>query len=76
MVTKKEKQARMTQKEKAYNLLKSRKWTPMTKVIEVTGSLHGDRRVRELRADGYEIKTRKGNAANRADTEYRLVGKA
>lgn len=61
----------MTQKESVYNILKSRRWIPAGDINNVAGSESGVRRARELRQDGYEIKTRRSDG----ETEYRLVGR-
>lgn len=63
-----------TARERVYNALKSRHWTPgfeLTKP-EVGGS-EGLRRLRELRAQGFDIKRRKITGSNAF--EYRLAGR-
>jgi hypothetical protein len=64
----------MTKKQAVYNVLKSRRWTPGWELTapDVGGS-EGLRRLRELRADGFEIRSRRieGSTA----FEYRLVGR-
>lgn len=59
----------MTQKEKVYGVLKSRKWTPASKINDAAGSPYGTRRARELREDGYTLKTRNLTG----ETEYRIA---
>lgn len=59
----------MTQKEKVYGILKSRKWTTASAINSAAGSDSGTRRARELRADGYTIKTRNLTG----ETEYRIA---
>lgn len=61
----------MTQKERVKDLLKSRKWTTATAINRVAGSESGTRRARELREDGFELKTRNLSG----ETEYRIAGK-
>ena len=61
----------MTKKEAVYNILKSRRWITRDELVGAAGE-SGLRRARELREDGYEIKTRRS-----ADGyEYRLVGRS
>lgn len=64
----------MTRKQRVYAALKSRRWTPGFELTtpEVGGS-EGLRRLRELRADGYDIKVRRSTDGDYF--EYRLVGK-
>lgn len=62
----------MTQKEAVYSILKSRRWIPASEIMAVAGSESGLRRTRELRQDGYEIRTRRTNG----EFEYRLVGRS
>ena len=61
----------MTQKEAVYNIIKSRKWTPGDMIKNAGGGRDGLRRLRELRAEGYEIKRRNRLGQN----EYRMVSK-
>jgi hypothetical protein len=58
-----------TFKEAVHAVLRSRRWTPATD-IEAVGGADGLRRMRELRADGYEIKSR---IAPSGYSEYRMV---
>lgn len=60
----------MTQKERVHSLLKSRKWTTATAINRAAGSENGTRRARELRTDGFILKTRN----NGIETEYRIAG--
>lgn len=62
-----------TARERVYNALRSRRWTPGFALTtpEVGGS-EGLRRLRELRAEGFEIKSRRMNDSNAF--EYRLIG--
>lgn len=64
-----------TARQRVYNALKSRRWTPGYELTtpEVGGS-EGLRRLRELRAEGFEIKTRRMENSNAF--EYRLVGRS
>lgn len=64
-----------TARERVYNALRSRRWTPGFDLTspEVGGS-EGLRRVRELRAQGFEIKTRRIEGSNAF--EYRLAGRS
>lgn len=59
----------VTQKQKVYDLLKSRRWKTATEINNAAGSESGTRRARELRTDGYNLKTRN----NGAETEYRIA---
>lgn len=62
-----------TARERVLAILKSRRWTPgFTLTTPAAGGSEGLRRLRELRAQGYDIKRRKieGSTAY----EYRLVG--
>lgn len=56
----------MTAKQATYEALKSRRWTPGNDIEAFGGDL---RRLRELRAEGMEIKTRRTEDGY----EYRLV---
>lgn len=58
-----------TFKEAVHAILRSRRWTPATD-IQAVGGADGLRRLRELRADGYGIKSR---TATQGGFEYRLV---
>lgn len=58
-----------TQKSKVYDLLKSRRWTTASAINDAAGSESGTRRARELRTDGYTIKTRNLTG----ETEYRIA---
>jgi hypothetical protein len=60
-----------TYKQRVLALLKPRRWTSSFD-IQGVGGLDGLRRVRELRADGYEIK-RRPDATDPGQYEYRLV---
>jgi hypothetical protein len=62
----------MTQKEAVRKLLKSRKWTTTTAINRAAGSESGTRRARELREEGFILKTRNTGS----ETEYRIAGKA
>ena len=64
--------AQTTQKGRVRKLLGSRKWIPASQINKVAGSPHGTRRARELRAEGWEIKTRRTGR----ETEYRVTAKA
>lgn len=58
----------MTVKETVFDILRSRRWiTSVT--IEDTAGPSGLRRLRELRSEGYEIKSRRGEDG----FEYRLT---
>lgn len=59
----------MTQKEKVYGVLRTRKWTSSTKINEAAGSQYGTRRARELRDEGFTLKTRNLTG----ETEYRIA---
>lgn len=61
----------MTQREAVKKLLKSRKWTTASKINKVAGSTSGTRRARELREEGFVLKTRN----NGIETEYRIADK-
>lgn len=62
-----------TARERVYNILKSRRWTPGYELTAPgVGGSEGLRRLRELRADGFEIKSRKIENSNAF--EYRLIG--
>lgn len=65
-------QTETTQKGKVRKLLGSRKWIPASQINKVAGSPHGTRRARELRTDGWELKTRRIGS----ETEYRVTAKA
>lgn len=63
-----------SRKQMVYDALKSRKWTAgYALTAPSVGGSEGLRRLRELREDGYEIKSRRidGSQAH----EYRLVGR-
>lgn len=60
----------MTQKEAVRKLLKGRKWTTASAINRVAGSESGTRRARELREEGFQLKTRN----NGIETEYRIAG--
>lgn len=64
-----------TARERVYNILKARRWTPGYELTtpEVGGS-EGLRRMRELRSQGWEIQSRRMEDSNAY--EYRLVGRA
>ncbi len=59
-----------TQKDRVRKLLKSRKWITASKINEVAGSNHGTRRARELRNEGFVLKTRRTPEG----TQYRIAG--
>lgn len=59
----------MTKKEAVYGILKSKKWIPASKINEAANSPYGTRRARELREDGYTLKTRNLTG----ETEYRIA---
>lgn len=61
-----------TQKDKVRKLLKGRKWVTASRINEVAGSNYGTRRARELREEGFYLKTRTTNGK----TEYRISGVA
>lgn len=61
----------MTQKDEVRNLLKSRKWFTSTEINRAAGSPYGTRRARELREEGFVLKTRRTGST----TEYRIAGK-
>lgn len=64
-----------TARERVYNVLRSRRWTPGFDITSPdVGGSEGLRRLRELRAQGYDIKTRKIEGSNAF--EYRLVGRS
>lgn len=60
----------MTQKDRVRKLLRSRKWTTSTAINRAAGSESGTRRARELRNEGFLLKTRN----NGTETEYRIAG--
>lgn len=60
-----------TQKEKVFDLLKTRTWVPAAKINKTVGTEHGTRTARRLREDGYILKTRRAGK----QTEYRIAGK-
>lgn len=63
-----------TTRERVYNILKTRRWTPGYELTKPgTGGSEGLRRLRELRAQGYDIKSRRIEGSNAF--EYRLVGR-
>lgn len=55
-------------KDKVRALLRSRKWYTSTEINNVAGTPSGTRRAREMRQDGYTVKTRRINGK----TEYRV----
>lgn len=64
-----------TARERVYDVLRSRRWTPGFALTEPeVGGSEGLRRLRELRAQGFEIKRRKIEGSNAF--EYRLVGRS
>lgn len=64
----------MTRKQRVYDALKSRKWTPGYELTHPSvGGTEGLRRLRELREEGFDIKKRP--MAGSAAYEYRLVGR-
>lgn len=64
-----------TARERVYNLLRSRRWTAGYDITSPqVGGSEGLRRLRELRSQGWEIKSRRMEHGN--SHEYRLVGKA
>lgn len=62
----------MTRKEAVFNMLRSRRWTPGYELTQPNvGGTEGLRRLRELRSEGFEIKSRPMVGSNAY--EYRLV---
>lgn len=61
----------LTRKQRVFNVLKSLKWIPGYELTTVeVGGTEGLRRVRELRAEGYNIKVRR---TDEGTFEYRMV---
>lgn len=61
-------------KDAVRKLLKSRRWYTTDEINKAAKSEHGTRRARELRSEGFEIKTRFN--PDKGKTEYRVTGRA